>query len=295
MFKVLIADDDYEDRELLKLEIRKALAHEGLRFDFHEAASVRQAVESLKGLDVDLLTLDIEFDRMNEGIEALPGIFEAHPTLNILIISGKLSKEEVAERLLRFTKDNVLKSKRWARHFDVLDKKDDKTEALRKAYSFSFKQKEVAGRVRELLLLAEAHLEGGDSEKSLEVYRQIQGIAPGERESKENITFFGEDSALHALDCLKRGEKAVAALLLGHHIDMRLKTFARKTLGRHPAGLEECLRELEKSGKIGEPEKALFREVLCIRDKAVHQPAAVAEEDFDSALLKLNLLEAARG
>jgi len=128
MFRVLVADDDFEDRELLKLEIGRAL--EGREPDLRivEAVSVRDALRTLTQQVIDLLTLDIEFDRMSEGIDALPEIFETHTTMNIIVISGKLDKSEVSERLFRFTKDNVLKGKRWARHFDVLDKKDDKTE-----------------------------------------------------------------------------------------------------------------------------------------------------------------------
>ena len=41
MFRVLIADDDFEDRELLKMEIQKALGGEERDIRFFEAASVR--------------------------------------------------------------------------------------------------------------------------------------------------------------------------------------------------------------------------------------------------------------
>ena len=132
MFSVLIADDDYEDRELLKLEIKRALDAVEPDLRFYEASGVRQALHLLTTRMFDLMTLDIEFDRMNEGIDVLPEIFENYPTLNVIIISGKLNKAEVSEELFRFTKDNVLKGKRWARHFDVLDKKDDKTERASK-------------------------------------------------------------------------------------------------------------------------------------------------------------------
>lgn len=125
MVKVLIADDDFEDRELLKLEVQMALEPLEPDIRFSEAVSVRQAKQLLTMQTFDLMTLDIEFDRMNEGIDALPEIFETWPTLSIVIVSGKLNKSEVAEQLFRFTKDNVLKGKRWSRHFDVLDKKDD--------------------------------------------------------------------------------------------------------------------------------------------------------------------------
>ena len=217
MFSVLIADDDFEDRELLKLEIQRAL--EGINADlrFHEAVSVKDAVKALTTQVFDLMTLDIEFDRMNEGIDALPELFETHPTLNIIVISGKLDKSEVSERLFRFTKDNVLKGKRWARHFDVLDKKDDKTEALRRAYDFASKQREGADSIRELFLLAESYLEKNMLDKCLEVYQKIQRLAPGDIESRENIGIVkGDVSAEQALEYYRSGEKVVASLLLGY-------------------------------------------------------------------------------
>lgn len=291
MFKVLIADDDYEDRELLKMEIKKALPEEpDLRF--YEAVSVRQAKEQLRTQHFDLLTLDIEFDRMDEGIDALPELFEEHPTLNIIVISGKLSKAEVSERLFRFTKDNVLKSKRWARHFDVLDKKDDKAEAMRRAHAFAFRQKDAADSVRELFLLAESYLEKGDTDRCLEVYQKIQSLAPGEAESRENIGLFKGDAARQALEYLRSGEKVIAALLLGHHLEGRLKAFTRRALGRNCPGLYDCLKELERSRRIGEFKKDLFQQVLRARNKAIHHPMSVSEEDFDGALRNLKLLEA---
>jgi CheY-like chemotaxis protein len=65
MFRVLIADDDFEDRELLKLEITSALREDDPDIRFHEAVSVREAVKALTAQIFDLITLDIEFDRMN--------------------------------------------------------------------------------------------------------------------------------------------------------------------------------------------------------------------------------------
>ena len=55
-------------------------------------------MELLEENTFDLLTLDIEFDRLNEGIDILPEIFERHPTLNIIIISGRLNKNEITDQ-----------------------------------------------------------------------------------------------------------------------------------------------------------------------------------------------------
>ncbi|MDA8433647.1 MAG: response regulator [Nitrospiraceae bacterium] len=293
MFKVLIADDDYEDRELLKLEIERALGHEEEDLRFYEAVSMKQAKEILKNQLFDLMTLDIEFDRMNEGIDDLPEIFESYPTLNLIVVSGKLNKGEVSERLFRFTKDNVLKSKRWARHFDVLDKKDDKKEALRRAYAFASGQKGVSDKIRDLFLLAESYLEKDELDKCLEVYQRIQKLAPGEAESGENINIFrGAVSAEQAKEFYRRGETVVASLVLGHHLETRLRTFTKKVLGHSSPGLYECLKELERTHRIGEFKKGLFQQVLRLRNKAIHHPSQMSEQDFDSAVKSLRLLEA---
>jgi CheY-like chemotaxis protein len=293
MFKVLIADDDYEDRELLKMEIQRALEREEKDIRYYEAVSVKQAKEILKNQLFDLMTLDVEFDRMNEGIDDLPEIFEDYPTLNIIVVSGKLNKGEVSEQLFRFTKDNLLKSKRWARHFDVLDKKDDKTEALRRAYSFAFRQKGASDKVKDLFLLAESHLERDELDKCLEVYQKIQKLAPGEAESDENINIFkGAVSAEQAMDFYRRGEKVVASLILGHHLETRLRAFTRKMIGHSPSGLYDCLKELERSRRIGQFKKGLFQQVLRLRNKAIHHPSEMSGQDFDSAVKSVRLLEA---
>ena len=292
MFKVLIADDDYEDRELLKLEIQRALGEDEPDLRFHEAVSVREAVRVLTTQLFDLMTLDIEFDRMNEGIDALPELFETHPTLNIIVISGKLDKSEVSERLFRFTKDNVLKGKRWARHFDVLDKKDDKTEALRRAYSFAKKQREGADSLRELFLLAESYLEKNMIDKCLEVYQKIQNLAPGEIESTENIHIVkGNVSAEQALEYYRTGEKVVASLLLGYYLEKRLKAFTADSIGKTFPTLSEGLKDMEQGRRISHFKRDLFSDLLGLRNKAIHQPTNVSEADFKAAVKKLDLLE----
>ena len=292
MFRVLIADDDFEDRELLKLEITRALGEDDPDLRFHEAVSVREAVKALTAQIFDLMTLDIEFDRMNEGIDALSELFETHPSLNIIVISGKLDKREVAERLFRFTKDNVLKGKRWARHFDVLDKKDDKQSAIRRAYAFALEQREGADKVRELFLLAESYLEKNMLDKCLEVYQKIQRLAPGEMESTENIRIVrGDVSAEQALEYFRSGEKIVASLLLGYYLENRLKAFMAGVLGRTYPILSEGLKEMEHARRISQFQKGLFSELLGLRNKAIHQPTNLSEADFKTAIKKLTLLE----
>ena len=292
MFKVLIADDSYEDRELLKLEIQQALASLNAEIIFYEASSVKKAKELLSIHPVDLLTLDIQFDRLNEGIDVLPEIFENHPILNIIVISGKLDKNEVTEQLFRFTKDNVLKGKRWVRHFDVLDKKDDKKEALQRVYSFALKQKEAADNVRDLFALAESYLEKEDMNKCIEVYEKIQNLAPGEQESSENIKILhGPVSAEQVQQYMDAGDTIVASLLFGHYLEIRLKAFTRKLMGRAFANLSECLKELERAQHIKPYTQELFSKMMRLRNRAIHRPSGISEKEMHEAFKTIKKLE----
>lgn len=292
MFKALIADDDLEDRELLKLEIKRALQGEDVDLRFHEAVSVREALRLLTSQQFDLMTLDIEFDRMNEGLDILPELFETHPTLSIIVISGKLDKSEVSERLFRFTKDNVLKGKRWARHFDVLDKKDDKTEAIRRAYAFAIRQREGADSLRDLFLLAESYLEKDMLDKCVEVYQKIQRLVPGETESTENINLVkGGVSVEQVLGYYRSGENIVASLLLGYHLENRLRAFTTAVMGRTFSTLSDGLKEMEQGRRVGHSGIGLFYDLMYVRNKAIHSPANLSEADFTAAMKKLNRLE----
>lgn len=291
MFKVLLADDNYEDRELLKLEILKAMDSQEGDIRFHEAASVRQASDLLVSEHFDLLTLDIEFDKMNEGIEVLPEFFDKYPSLNIIIVSGKLNKGEVAAELFRFTKDNVLKGKRWSRHFDVLDKKDDKTEAIRNAIKFAEDMKDSAEKVKDMLYLAESYLEKGEHEKCLDTYKKILEINPDEPEARENIDAFKKGGYVQALDYLKKGEEVVASLLLGHHIESRLKAFTRSKIGRSSPSLYDCLKELDRARRIMPDQRSVFQSLLRLRNKSVHHPGALLENEFTKAVQNLKKLE----
>jgi CheY-like chemotaxis protein len=284
MFDVLIVDDEHEDREILQLEIEQALAEEEQNIRFFEASNIRKAQQLLNLRHFNLLTLDIQFDRLNEGLEALPEFFENYPTLNIIVVSGKLNKAEVTDRLFQFTKNNVLKGKRWARHFDVLDKKDDKKEAIQWAYHFSIKQEQGGDRIRELFLLAESYLEKDLVDKCLEIYQELQKLVPGDLESRENIQIFqGVFSVGQASEYLKYGEPIIAALILGHLIEKKLKNFSKSVLGYSYTTLAENSKELEKSKRISKFTVVAFQKLHQMRNRAVHQPMTLSESDFKTA------------
>jgi response regulator of citrate/malate metabolism len=292
MFKVLIADDSYEDRELLRLEIQQALSSLETKITFYEASSISKAKELLRVNSIDLLTLDIQFDRLNEGIDALPVIFETHPTLNIIVISGKLDKNEVSEQLFRFTKDNVLKGKRWARHFDVLDKKDDKKDAIQRAYSFANNQKDTADNVRDLFILAESHLDRDDMKKCIDVYQKIQDLAPGDPESNENLKILkGPEIPEQVLQYISAGDNIVASLLFGHYLETRLKAYTRRLIGRAPHSLSDCIRDIEKARKISGDKKKVLNKLMRLRNRSIHQPSTISAIEVEAAFKKMKNLE----
>ena len=292
MFKVLIADDSYEDRELLRLEIQQALSSLETKITFYEASSISKAKELLRVNSIDLLTLDIQFDRLSEGIDALPVIFETHPTLNIIVISGKLDKNEVSEQLFRFTKDNVLKGKRWARHFDVLDKKDDKKNAIQRAYAFANNQKNTADKVRDLFILAESHLDRDDMKKCIDVYQKIQDLAPGDPESNENLKILkGPEIPEQVLQYISAGDNIVASLLFGHYLETRLKAYTRRLIGRAPHSLSDCIRDVEKARKISGDKKKAFNKLMRLRNRSIHQPSTISAKEVEAAFKKMKNLE----
>ena len=292
MFKVLIADDSYEDRELLRLEIQQALSSLETKITFYEASSISKAKELLRVNSIDLLTLDIQFDRLSEGIDALPAIFETHPTLNIIVISGKLDKNEVSEQLFRFTKDNVLKGKRWARHFDVLDKKDDKKDAIQRAYAFANNQKNTVDKVRDLFILAESHLDRDDMKKCIDVYQKIQDLAPGDPESDENLKILkGPEIPEQVLQYISAGDNIVASLLFGHYLETRLKAYTRRLIGRAPHSLSDCIRDVEKARKISGDKKKAFNKLMRLRNRSIHQPSTISANEVEAAFKKMKNLE----
>jgi hypothetical protein len=185
----------------------------------------------------------------------------------------------------------VLKGKRWSRHFDVLDKKDDKTEAFQRAYSFAVSQREGAEKVPELFLLAESYLEKGMLDRCLEIYQKIQNMVPEDPESRENIAIFkGGLSAETAHEYFVKGEKIVASLLLGYYVESRLKEYTTELLGCSYPSLADCLRMLEENRSYSQYRKGIFQRLARLRNKAIHEPMSLSEEDFDNAVKDLALL-----
>jgi hypothetical protein len=130
-------------------------------------------------------------------------------------------------------------------------------------------------------------------DKCLAVYQKIQNMAPGEPESHENINIIkGAISPEQIIEYMRKGENIVASLLLGHYLENQLKTFTRRKIGTNIPGLYDCLKELDRFNRLTPFKKELFQKVLRLRNKAVHHPSRLSEEDFDSAINALKLLKA---
>lgn len=129
-------------------------------------------------------------------------------------------------------------------------------------------------------------------DRCMEIYQRIQNIVPGELESHENINIIkGDISVEHAREYYRKGEKVVASLILGHYIESRLKAFTSKILGSSFPVLSDCLKTLEQTDKISKYRKGLFLLLLRLRNKTVHQPSTIQEQDLDMAIKNLELLE----
>jgi hypothetical protein len=111
-------------------------------------------------------------------------------------------------------------------------------------------------------------------------------------ESTENIRIVkGDVSAEQALEYYRNGEKIVASLLLGYHLENRLRAFTAGVLDRTYPILSEGLKEMEQTRRISQFRKGLFSDLLGLRNKAIHQPASLNEADFKTAEKKITLLE----
>jgi hypothetical protein len=129
-------------------------------------------------------------------------------------------------------------------------------------------------------------------DKCLEVYQKIQRLAPGETESTENISIVkGALSVEQALEYYRRGEKVVASLLMGYHLENRLRRFTTAVIGRKLPTLSDGLKEMEQGRRISHARIALFYDLMYLRNKAIHSPATVSEADFTVAMKKLDRLE----
>ena len=111
-------------------------------------------------------------------------------------------------------------------------------------------------------------------------------------ESDENIRILsGAVSSEQILRYMRSGDRIVASLLMGHFVEMRLKDFTRKRIGRAFAILSDCLKEMEKSGRIMPSQRDLFNKMLRFRNRAIHRPTAISEDDVQSVFHDMKLLE----
>lgn len=89
--------------------VRDALAgFLGERYEVHPVGTGQAAVETLRGLDVDLVVSDVAMPGGMDGIQLTRALRRRHPDLPIVIITG-LGREEVAVDALRAGATNYLR------------------------------------------------------------------------------------------------------------------------------------------------------------------------------------------
>ena len=102
MTRILIADDDPQVREILKIFLTK----QGYHVD--EAENGAQALSILDSTPPDLVFLDIVMPDLN-GIETLRWIRQKYPELNVIIMTGMNQEEVWKKAMLSGATDYVTK------------------------------------------------------------------------------------------------------------------------------------------------------------------------------------------
>jgi DNA-binding response OmpR family regulator len=100
--KILLVDDE----DSLRLTLRLRLNDAG--FDVRDAADGEQAIAVLEAEPVDLVLLDINMPRM-DGIETLGLIMQAHPTIDVIMLTGFADFSTAIDCLKKGAKDYLVK------------------------------------------------------------------------------------------------------------------------------------------------------------------------------------------
>lgn len=112
--KILIVDDEEAIRNLYRRYL------EELNFEVKEASDGLEAVKNCTIEYFDLVLMDIAMTNVN-GIDAIKALKIIYPELEIWIISGFISDEEIEEAIKLGVKEFFLKPL----HFDDLSEKLD--------------------------------------------------------------------------------------------------------------------------------------------------------------------------
>ena len=102
--RILVVDDEAMIRNLCRLALQD------LGLDFEEAHNGKEAVHAVQARPFDLVLLDIDMPEMS-GWEVCARLRELpdRPNLKILLFSGRIPADELAERLLRGADDFLTK------------------------------------------------------------------------------------------------------------------------------------------------------------------------------------------
>jgi two-component system chemotaxis response regulator CheY len=103
MKKILIVDD----ATFIRVSLRKMLEKNNFNV-IGEAVDGIDAVEKVKSLNPDLVTLDITMPKMN-GIDALAQILEMDPTMKIVMVSALGQEDYVKKAILSGAKHFIVK------------------------------------------------------------------------------------------------------------------------------------------------------------------------------------------
>lgn len=103
MAKILIVDD----AAFMRMMIKDTLSKNGFN-DLYEACDGRQAVESFKSIDPDLVLMDFTMPNM-DGLEALKEIKKINPYAKVIMTSAMGQESLVIEAIKAGAKDFIVK------------------------------------------------------------------------------------------------------------------------------------------------------------------------------------------
>lgn len=94
--KILIVDDNPEDRTIIKRYLRKGNLEESFPYEVEEASTLSEALEKMEAFSPDCILLDYLLPDIN-GIEALNILRQKQKSLCVILLTGSGNEEVVAQ------------------------------------------------------------------------------------------------------------------------------------------------------------------------------------------------------
>ncbi|MFH1448162.1 MAG: ATP-binding protein [Candidatus Micrarchaeota archaeon] len=162
---ILLVDDDPLDCRLVKMALAKSSNAVG--FTVHRVESLTEAMESLNSHSFDLVLLDLGLPD-SHGLETVDRVYEACPSIPIVVLTGLASEEAGVEAIKKGAMDYLVKD-------------EYSGDMLVRAIRYSLERK----RLKEQLRKHREHLEELVKERTAELERTNEELQEEIRERKQ--------------------------------------------------------------------------------------------------------------